>query len=193
MEGETRQCPQCKETIMKDAKKCKHCGADLRNWFARHKIVTGLLVLFAVGIVMSSTAKSKPTSTQPPIAKSVETTTSESQKAEKEQPTAVPTEAPLKVSVKEIGDDFESNQVAAESKWGGKLVEFKAEISNITDSGISFHNVTSKEFSFAQISCDIVDRDQLLTLKKGQMVTVRGVVGKQTLGVIDVNECQVVQ
>lgn len=51
---QTMKCPKCKEDVQLGAKKCKHCGADLRNWFVRHKIVTGILILFVIGIVGSS-------------------------------------------------------------------------------------------------------------------------------------------
>lgn len=98
-----------------------------------------------------------------------------------------------KTTAREIVDAFDENQVAAEQNWGGKYVEFSAKISNITDSGLSFTNVGSKDFSLAQISCKIKDKQQLLTLKNGQTVTVRGVVGKQTIGVIDFSDCEVVQ
>lgn len=98
----------------------------------------------------------------------------------------------MKITASELADDFDANQVAAEEKWKGKLVEFSAEISNITETGISFQNVASKDFSLTQISCRIKDKQQLLPLKNGQSVTVRGVVGEQTIGVIDVSQCEIV-
>ncbi len=52
-QGQTKKCPKCQEDIQLDAKKCKHCGADLRNWFVRHKIITGILILFVIGIISS--------------------------------------------------------------------------------------------------------------------------------------------
>lgn len=100
---------------------------------------------------------------------------------------------PEKITAQQLADDFDANQVAAETKWKGKLVEFSAEITNITDTGLSFSKVASKQFSMAQISCRIVDKQQLLPLKNGQVVTVKGTVGGQTIGVIDVSECSVVQ
>jgi len=103
------------------------------------------------------------------------------------------TQEPTKINATVLADEFDENQVAAENKWNGKLVEFIAEITNITDYGLSFANVASKEFSMAQISCKVIDKQQLLPLKNGQTITVRGVVGKQTLGVIDVSNCEVVQ
>lgn len=106
------------------------------------------------------------------------------------------TEAPKeaqKVTVRELADAFEENQVAAEANWEGKLVEFSAPISNITDFGISFTNVASKQFSLAQIMCKTKDKQQLLSIKKDQTVAVRGVVGKQTLGVIEISDCEIVK
>ena len=44
--GQTKKCPKCQEEISKNAKKCKHCGSDLRNWFMKHKIISFLLILF---------------------------------------------------------------------------------------------------------------------------------------------------
>ena len=106
-----------------------------------------------------------------------------------------PTSAPIaeKISARQLADDFDENQVAAEAKWENKFVEFSAKITNITDSGISFSDIASKDFSFTQVSCKVKDKQRLLSIKNGQTVTAKGVVGKQTIGVIDVSNCEVVQ
>lgn len=44
-EKQTKKCPQCQTEIPLDAKKCQHCQSDFRSWSARHKIMTGLLIL----------------------------------------------------------------------------------------------------------------------------------------------------
>lgn len=51
--GKTKGCPKCGEEIQVTAKKCKHCQADLRSGFAKHKILTGFLVLIAIVIFIS--------------------------------------------------------------------------------------------------------------------------------------------
>lgn len=61
-QGQTKKCPKCQEDIRLDAKKCKHCGADLRNWFMKHKIITGILTLFVIGIIGSAMGSNKETS-----------------------------------------------------------------------------------------------------------------------------------
>lgn len=49
-----KKCPKCKEDIADGATKCKHCNADLRNWFARHKFLTGFLGLIILIIIISA-------------------------------------------------------------------------------------------------------------------------------------------
>lgn len=97
------------------------------------------------------------------------------------------------VTATQIADDFDGNQVAAESKWDGRYVQFTAVVSNITDSGLSFSSIGSKQFSLAQISCKVSDKQSLLSLKNGESVTVKGTIGKQTIGVIDMTDCEVVK
>lgn len=52
--GSTKNCPKCGEPIQASAKKCKHCQADLRNWFVKHKVITGILILIVIGIIASA-------------------------------------------------------------------------------------------------------------------------------------------
>jgi len=64
---QTRKCPKCKEEVLKGAKKCKHCGADIRNWFMRHKIISILLFFMVIGMISggSNTGNSVPVSSSP--------------------------------------------------------------------------------------------------------------------------------
>lgn len=56
-EGQIKKCPKCREDILKSAKRCKHCQGDLRNWFARHKVMTGILVIIVLIIIASAGGK----------------------------------------------------------------------------------------------------------------------------------------
>lgn len=47
------KCKSCEKEIAKGVKKCVNCGADQRNFAGRHKILTGILVLFAIGVISS--------------------------------------------------------------------------------------------------------------------------------------------
>ena len=63
--GPTKKCPKCGEEIQSSAKKCKHCQADLRNWFAKHKFATGILIIFVLVIVMAANSDKKDNSSAP--------------------------------------------------------------------------------------------------------------------------------
>ncbi|MBT4648976.1 zinc ribbon domain-containing protein [bacterium] len=55
---QNKHCPKCKEEIKEDAKKCKHCGADLRNWFVRHKVLSVILGFILLSIIISASGGS---------------------------------------------------------------------------------------------------------------------------------------
>ncbi len=178
-----KKCSACQKEIDDKAKKCPHCQSDLRNWFVKHPFVTIILVFIVIGIANSSGGAKK--------SDNVSNTNSAAVQQKATTPEVKP-EA-MKITAKQLADDFDENQVAAEKKWENKLVTFTATVSNITEYGISFSNIASKQFSMSQISCKISDKDQLLSLKNGQSATVKGVVGGQTIGVIDLKDCEVVK
>ncbi|MBW4061576.1 hypothetical protein HJC99_03350 [Candidatus Saccharibacteria bacterium] len=140
----------------------------------KHKIMSTILVLIVIGVIASAAGGSKKAATSGTGG------------------TAQPQTATV-VDVKAFGDEFDANQVAAENKYKNKLVQFTAPISNITDTGLSFQNVTSKEFSTTQISCNISDKNSVLSLKNGESATVKGTVTGQTIGVIELNDCSIVK
>ena len=49
----TKKCRECHEEIPKRARKCKHCGSDLRSWFGRHPIMSFLIILFLLPFILS--------------------------------------------------------------------------------------------------------------------------------------------
>ncbi len=178
-----KKCKACQKEIDDKAKKCLHCQTDQRNWFARHPIMTGLLGLIVLVAVVSAFGSSgKKDSNQTSGNQTTSVAGEEKPKVEA-----------MKINARELVDEFDANQLAAEAKWKNKPIEFSAEISNIADYGISFAKIgASKEFSLTSISCRASDKQQLLSLKNGQTVTVQGVVGSQSLGIIEVNDCKVI-
>lgn len=48
------KCKACGADIAKSVKKCPHCGADQRNFFMRHKIVTFILAIIIIGCIGSA-------------------------------------------------------------------------------------------------------------------------------------------
>lgn len=56
---ETTTCSHCKEPILTGAKRCKHCNADLRNWFNRHPVITILVAFLVIPPIMANILSSK--------------------------------------------------------------------------------------------------------------------------------------
>lgn len=46
-------CKSCKKEIDDKASKCPHCTADQRIWFAKHPVLTTILVLIIIGMMSS--------------------------------------------------------------------------------------------------------------------------------------------
>lgn len=54
----TKQCPHCKSEIDAEATKCPQCQSDLRNWFIKHKFVSGILILLVIGFIVDQVDRS---------------------------------------------------------------------------------------------------------------------------------------
>lgn len=83
---QTKKCPKCHEEVLKSAKKCKHCGSDLRNWFMRHKIITTFLILGIISNGMAANDAAKKASNSPSTSVSVQQPTKEPKKTEVQKP-----------------------------------------------------------------------------------------------------------
>lgn len=85
-----KKCKACKAEIPNDAKKCSHCSTDQRNWFVRHKILTGILVLITIGIIGSASGGSKNTPSTSQVGNSTQVSGSTEQKADATTKDATP-------------------------------------------------------------------------------------------------------
>ncbi len=47
-----KKCKACQKVIDAKAKKCPHCQTDQRNWFMRHKILTGIVGIIGLFIIV---------------------------------------------------------------------------------------------------------------------------------------------
>jgi len=177
----SKKCPHCQKEIDVKAKKCPHCQSDLRSWFSKHPILTVLLVLFIIGIVASAGGNKKSSST--------------TNKTDN-QTTAQKIEA-MKVDALEFVTEFDKNQLTAEEKYKEKLVELTAVIKNISEDiagspFLSLEPVGNKMFG-TTIKCIFSDKSQLTTLENDNNVTIQGIVENQSLGIIQLKDCQILK
>jgi len=177
----TKICPKCKEEIQSDASKCKHCNADLRNWFIKHKIITGILVLLVIGIIGSSLNKSN-------SIKTVENSLPGNSVKETQV-----IEPPIKITAVELVKAYEENEVKADQTYKGKTAIITGTIKDI---GVMFSQTfvtlsSGKEFSISDIQCFFTDQtqiDKVAKLSKGSQLTVQCKIDGKSLNV-SVRDC----
>ena len=107
MEDSTKKCRECKADIPFDAKVCQHCKAKQGNWFSRHKIMTGILIIFIIAIIGNANTSNVSTG-------GATTTTNETQ---------ITKEEVIKITAKELFSQYEANEIQADDKYKNKILE----------------------------------------------------------------------
>src|SRR5437763_17098281 len=99
-----KKCKSCQTEIDQKATRCPHCQTDQRNWFARHKIITGILIIIIVFGVLGAVGSKSGTST--PTATDTANTTNTQ--------TAQPTTAPMVVDATALVGEYDKNKLSAQ-------------------------------------------------------------------------------
>lgn len=127
------KCKACGKEIAKGVNKCPSCGKDQRNFFMKHKIITGVLILFVIGCIGSATKGND--TTKPTTGTSTAQTT-----------------APAKTEKKEAEKPkYEILEHSAKDEDGLKYIVGKIK------------NNTGKQIGYAQVEINLYDdNNQLL-------------------------------
>jgi hypothetical protein len=171
-------CKVCGKEIAKGVKKCPHCGADQRNWFMKHKILSGIIVIVVIAAINSAVGRNKnaPNPTAP------------------NTPGATSTPAPvINVTAPDLAKAYEDNEVNADKNYKNKTVLISGKVSDIGVVLDQTYVVLSaeKEFAVTQVQCFFQDKpeiDKVATLKKGDNVKIQGVVEGKSMNV-SVRKC----
>jgi len=141
-----KKCKSCQSEIDDKAKKCPKCQADQRNWFAKHKILTGILAIILIGAI-SSAGGSKNTNTS-------NSTSSTVSNSKQEQKT-------YKIGEVINTGTFEITAVSANQKTvvGGQYLNEKAsEGATLLAVNWKYKNISDKPASsYSQPSVKLVD------------------------------------
>ena len=173
-QGQTKKCPKCREDVQSGAKKCKHCGADLRNWFVQHKVITGILILLAIGIVGSAMGGGTTSTTTSP------STTKKAEEVKKEEV--------ITISAQELYTKYEANEIQADDLYKNKLLEVSGSVDSIGKDILDNPYVTLKtDAMLGNIQCMLADSEKAKAsgLSKGQSISITGRnTGKTILSVL---------
>lgn len=153
----------------------------------RHKLITGIIILVVIIGVASSGGSSESTSSN---------TGSGTPSTQEKQAQTITYE---KTDTKAMIEAFDNNQLAAEKQYKDKYVEITAQIKNISEdivgtSFLSLEPVNAGDFYVGTtIKCSFKNSDDLLSVKNGEKVTLKGKVKEQSLGIISIDECQIAE
>lgn len=179
-----KKCKECGKEISSSTKKCPGCGKDQRNWFMRHKILTIIIILVVIGIAGAGNS-------------SPENSTSNDNSSATKQAEEQTTYEEINTTV--FIEDFDNNQLAAEKKYKDKGVQLSARIKNISEDiiGTPFLSLEPSNaddyYMGTTIQCMFENEDALLNVSNGQTVTVKGMVSEQSLGIIGIKDCQIIE
>lgn len=156
-------CHECKKEVSSQAKTCPHCGAAVQSgsrigWAVGIGIV---MFIFMMGMVISNSSSSP------------------------EAPKSSP--SPISITAEELHKHYEINEIAADKKYKGKLLEVTGTIRNIGKAlGDPYVNLATGPFTH-QIMVNFPDKvydDKLATYTMGTKIIVTGTCKGKTLGMI---------
>lgn len=161
-----------------------------KNWFVRHKIITGVIIVIVVLGVLGTAGGSKTTTTN---------TASNSNPTTNEATTAK--QAPTVIDPAVLVGEFDKNKIAAQDKYTGKTVQITAYISNISNDitgnyYLSLKPTTDNAYFGTSISCYFADKSaksEITSLENGQSVTVQGTMADMSIGIVVMNDCKVIK
>ncbi|MFZ2975671.1 MAG: zinc ribbon domain-containing protein [Candidatus Moraniibacteriota bacterium] len=126
---QTKKCSACGENVLKSAKKCKHCQADLRGWINRHPLLTFVLIIIGIAffpILMASLSSDTSQSIKPIANQGV---------VKNEELKSAPLDEQLTKQIETIstfkGDDYRgsiekiNNEVLLITFWSGLIKQAK--------------------------------------------------------------------
>lgn len=148
-----KNCKACNKEIGEKVAKCPNCGTDQRNWFMQHKIITGILALFLIGVVGSAMEGSDSVPTIEGV-KPVTSTAIE----DKSEPSK-PVEKGFKEGMYKVGADLAAGEYYLTA-----------------DNGSAYFQVTkdsSGEFE-SIITNDNFSTNRYITVKDGQYIDMKG-------------------
>jgi hypothetical protein len=186
-----KKCKSCKSEIDPKATKCPHCGTDQRNWFGRHKILTGIGIIILFFIIVGAAGSGKSTSNSATPSSDV----TQSPTKVTEAPVVKP--APIVVDATTLISEYDKNKLSAQDKYNGKLVQTTGYIDNISNDitgsyYLSIHPTNDQYYFGTSIQCFFSDKSQLTSLAKQQSVTVTGTMQDMSLGIVEMKDCNVV-
>ncbi len=108
-----------------------------------------------------------------------------------------PKEEAIKIAAVKLSEEYKANEVAADSKYKGKILEISGIVDSIGKDILNVPYIALKSYEYAvidKVQCMFSKNDEskLIDVAQGQQITLRGEVSGK-MGNILVNGCQIVK
>ncbi len=139
-----------------------------KNWFAKHKIITILIVLFVLGSIVSAINGNNNVVKNNPANNNLVNNTQETEKNIQY----------TRYEISDMTNDLKSNAMKAQNKYLNQYVEFSGKL-DVIDSDGQYVSVRSydDEYGFDSIHCSLKNNDQrnkIININKGDNITIKG-------------------
>ena len=132
----------------------------------------------------------EPDNTKEELDDVVDKSTDNEKKEEEKKPEIV------KVDCEKFVKEFDDNQLQAETKYEGKIIQVTGIVKNISAGLLGGYFIklgcNKRDVLGIDIMVIFEDKDDMLDIKNGQKVTGKGVFGSQSMGSILLNDCKLV-
>jgi tetratricopeptide (TPR) repeat protein len=98
----------------------------------------------------------------------------------------------------ELIGEYDNNYLAADKKYKGMFIQTTGVINDIGEAfgGIPYITLQpyyGEDYSGTLIQCCFTKTEDLTSLSKGQSITVQGVLGAMTLGIVEMEDCKIIR
>ncbi len=190
-----------------------------KNWFQRHKILTGIIGFFVfVSLVNGISTGGKGIDSKKTVAQDKNSVVNQANIPADKAPQNIPSnaaktdtkpaieapvaptpvsgsiESPIKITTTDLYNAYQNNAVSAEEKYQGKYLELKGTVNMIDKDLLGSKYValkTTNMFNFIQCIIADSEKEKISGLNKGQTVTLQGKVRGQVLGNIILDVCKI--
>ena len=151
-------CKECGTEVSSRAKSCPKCGKDQRNFFLKHKVLSFILIVIALGVLGSALGGSENNKTESVNSNEVIEY--------------------MAINVDTLEKALESNPANAKDTYNGKYLEITGRLGTIDSDSkyISLLSTTDK-WDLTGIHCTVKNDEQkekIKTLNKDDTIVVKG-------------------
>jgi len=199
-EKNTKFCQSCGKEIDEKAEICVGCGVRAEKEGSSTKKTKGpiwkrwwfwVIAIFVLFVIIGAVSEEPEID---PAGQEEEKKDVEEAKEEEEIEEEIEV---IEISATQLSKEYDENKVAADSKYKDELLKISGTIDDIGKdiAGTPYVSLEGREYSLFGVQC-MFNRDKeedLIELRKGQKIILKGEVSSEMIGNIIVKDCEIIE